>query len=84
VGVGAGVSEGADADAVADSVAGADSAADAVADADAVAGARALALAHDPKERCANVVERVEQLGVDLVDVAQRQSHIEASACLPR
>jgi hypothetical protein len=30
------------------------------------------------------VIERVEQLRVDLVDVAQRQSNVEASACLSR
>jgi hypothetical protein len=79
---------GADADAVAGSVAdaaaAADSAAvaDAVADADAVAGARAGASAHDAKERCTDVVEGVEELVVDLVDVAECQRNVEASACL--
>jgi hypothetical protein len=78
----------ADADAVADAVADAGAGADAVAvagaGADAVVGARAAALAHDADKRCANVVERVEQLCVDFVDVAQRLRNVDASACLPR
>jgi hypothetical protein len=46
--------------------------------------ASAVALAHNAKERCANVVEGVEQLGVDVVNVAERQSNVDASACLAR
>ena len=98
-GVGAGASSGAGASvgaresvcARAGADAAADSDADAVSDAaaDSVAGADAVApapprLAHDAEQRGANVVEGVEQLGVDLVDVAKRQGDVETRARLPR
>jgi hypothetical protein len=61
-----------------------DAVADAVADADAVAGVRTVGLAHDAVERCANVIECVEQLRVDVVDVPEDPRNVEASARLSR